>query len=258
MENMLLLSPHFSTLPSKRKSKNKIKNKNSCVHVPSLSKPDNKKSHSKYRTISLDNFMMPKLSDMSNMLSENDDTVLNCDISYTDMTKNKTKKMKKRLTKSQIALLQKKLKKKPNSEITIKCVSDDGKHSEDYHSSSIMNMSHSHTIIPKRKRTSIKSKPSKQPKTIKRIVVKPIKINRKSVKSSKPVKRKSVVKPTRSRKSVKRKTNLKPVVVKSVKKPVKKVIKSKSSPKKSMKNPNKSSKILTRKELNSLGEELLK
>ena len=284
--------------------------KSNCVRIPSLSKPIQHNTSPKYRTISLDNFMMPKLE--KKLSQKSLDPVLNCNLSYTDLSKNKTKKMQKKLRMSDINTLRKMLKTKPNTEIKYNCVSDDGSQHLSYHSSNMMNMSHSHhkskpsikskqlkMIMPKSRiiRRALKStakpkpkpklKPKPKPKTVRKITMSKPKTVRKVTKSkpktirkvvkSKPKtvrkvamsKPKTVRKVTKSKpKTVRKVTKSKPKTVRkvSVSKPkkdntikLKKIVKPKSVKKSKMSSrPRKSSRVLTREELNNLGEELLK
>ena len=261
----------------KSKSKHLSSNSNRCVRVPSLSRPrkhhqktlnnftmtnnNNHNNNTKYRTHTLNLANIPSINNLlsrkrktKSLKREDTDSVLHCDFKYKDLNTKKTTKFSKKLTKSQLDRLKSQLQYKKNTHMEYDCRSEDGTHQESFQTSNFMSSSSSSSSSPKKPKMrslpktktvfvrskKVKSKPvKKKVSSVKKPVVKSVKRKVSSVKKkvSKPVKKKvsSVAKP----------------VVKSVKK---KVVPKKKSTKRKSKQP---SKVLSRKDLNNLGAELL-
>jgi hypothetical protein len=254
---------------------------------------NNHNNNTKYRTHTLNLANMPSIN---NLLSRkrktpsvkreepDPDPVLNCDFKYKDLNTKKTTKFSKKLTKSQLDRLKSQLQYKKNTHMEYDCRSEDGTHQESFQTSNFMSSSSSSSSPPKKTKLrslpktktvfvrskKVKSKPvKKKVSSVKKKVSKPVKKKVSSVKKPvvKPVKRKvssvkkPVSKPVKKKVSSVKKPVAKPVKkkVSSVKKPVAKPVKKKVVPKKkSTKRKSKQpSKVLSRKDLNNLGAELL-
>ena len=165
-----------------------------------------------------------------------EEPILHCEFKYKDLNTNKSFEFSKKLTKSQLDRLKNKLQYKKNTYMEYKCHSEDGTHQETFQTSNFMSSS-----------SSLSKKPTVRslPKT-KTVFVRSKKVKSKPIKKKVSSIKKTVVKPVKKK-------------VSSVKKPVTKPIKKKVVPKKkSTKRKSKqSSKVLSRKDLNSLGAELL-